>query len=476
MKAFTGMVSGAVALLKEKARRQKAKRRGRPARFFLFAFSFCLSSLALAASAATLQVGPDETYPTIQSALDACTSGDVIIVADGYYNTAGFYTVDLKGKNVEIRSKNGPDACILSGPSSGWTVFRVHTGETRDARISGFTMFGSVSTENSSPTIEGNVFLGCRVNCFGGSPLITNNVFLRFADKWPIACNQCTSVTISGNSITDCGAGIQCISTPSVTVVGNRLIGNRGTAIWCYSCATVEVAGNMIAANVSTSTSESSAASGIRCYDSTTARIVNNVVAGNSGHRAIAVNKGTLFFANNTIAFNAGGESGGGLSCGAAATVLNSIFWGNTAGNGSPVSFGYDYTAAIGSIDHCCIEGGKSGVFAGTFYYLEWGSGNIESDPLFVDAGRWLDPLESWPAQFVAGDYRLRPASPCVDAGGPADDVPATDYAGRPRSLDGDADGTAAPDVGAYEYPGAQSAVLYVDDDAPMTRGMAIHR
>ena len=63
--------------------------------------------------------------------------------------------------------------------------------------------------------------------------------------------------------------------------------------------------------------------------------------------------------------------------------------------------------------------------------------GNIDADPLFVD-----------PAN---GDYRLRPDSPCIDAGTDLADV-SVDLDGTRRPLDGDGDGMARFDMGAFEF------------------------
>lgn len=58
------------------------------------------------------------------------------------------------------------------------------------------------------------------------------------------------------------------------------------------------------------------------------------------------------------------------------------------------------------------------------------------------------------PPQFVGpGDYRLPQGSPAIDSGNPATaTLPAIDFAGASRPFDGDGDGVARRDMGAYEW------------------------
>ncbi len=144
-------------------------------------------------------------------------------------------------------------------------------------------------------------------------------------------------------------------------------------------------------------------------------RVRNSLIARNTGGRATGVYVyGSAQVTGCTVVANRADNTAGGTL---GATLQNCIVWGNQPNQ-------LDSSAA----QYCDIQGGW------------YGTGNIDEDPLFADPNN--------------GDYRLQAGSPCVDRGNPG--FVATpgelDLAGAMRVWNGDAQGGAVVDMGAYEF------------------------
>ena len=168
---------------------------------------------------------------------------------------------------------------------------------------------------------------------------------------------------------------------------------------------------------------------GICCYDSNPS-FVNLLVYDNVSSY---YGGGFYFFSSNpslvnvTITSNSASYEGGGIysTYGSSPSLMNCILWNNTP----------DQIDGSVEISYSDIQGGWTGV------------GNIDEDPLFIGTGQH--------------PYSLYEVSRCIDAGNPAEIVLVLpwDIIGNLRLWDGNEDGIAVVDMGAYEY----GAPVYVE-------------
>ena len=86
-------------------------------------------------------------------------------------------------------------------------------------------------------------------------------------------------------------------------------------------------------------------------------------------------------------------------------------------------------------------------------------NGNLSADPLFADAAN--------------RDFHVLPGSPAIDAGTNGIPLPTTDFDGQPRVQDGNGDGAAVVDIGAYEAA-ADHPPLAAADTATTVRNRAV--
>lgn len=167
--------------------------------------------------------------------------------------------------------------------------------------------------------------------------------------------------------------------------------------------------------------------------------ITNNLFTGNRGlyYGGLRLyGYESIKMINNTVVNNTATDSTqgcGGMSIGA--NVLD--FYNNISCRNTGVIRDDLYVESYVS------AAGYNNLFnpAKTFITFTESGNNLNTDPLFVDAEN--------------GDYRLSAASPLIDAGlDSAPSLPSYDLDGYNRIMDGDNDGTAHVDIGAYEYYG----------------------
>jgi hypothetical protein len=159
-------------------------------------------------------------------------------------------------------------------------------------------------------------------------------------------------------------------------------------------------------------------------------RLVNVLIANNHASNCCGgvvlegVNgKVSATFRNTTITDNTAKYLVGGVLVehGVRLDLVNSIVWNNSL-------------VEVGSF---LGQNPVSVAFSDVGESLFPGPGNLSSDPKF------LDP--------ASRDYRLRGRSPAVDAGTNTG-APTTDLRGLARPLDGNGDGVAVTDMGAFEF------------------------
>ena len=196
---------------------------------------------------------------------------------------------------------------------------------------------------------------------------------------------------------------------------------------------------------------------------------IENVLATDNeahyGYGAFGIYSNTdLYLINATLTDNESGSGDAlGISSTSNATVSNCIFYNNRDHNGEitgPIRLAGTNSSL--DIQYSDVQGGQDAIIMNDQSTVNWGAGNIDVDPLFVDPD--------------SGDYHLSDLSPVISGGIDSLQidstwyvVPSTDIEGNPRP---NPVGT-LPDMGAYEnengIEGYNGPVWYVDASSDVT-------
>lgn len=402
----------------------------------------CVLALPVSSGAATLRVPAD--IATIQQAIDVAVGGDTVLVAAGTY----VENITFRGKPITVQSEQGPDVTVIDGGGVG-SVVTFSSGETRSAVLRGFTIRnglnsfngGGVLIQNSSPTIVGNTIVnngacsGAGISSSFSSPLIQGN-------------------TISRNFVYGCsgasGLGVYVVGDSAAELIENVISENSGFAdgggVTLFAAGRAVLRSNVIAGNRTSGFSPCTSGGGIWMVNFAQATIVGNLVVGNAagcgGGFFWGGSSGVTTFVNNTFADNDAPE-GSAIDFSTAATgqvIENNVLISKAGQTTFYCRNASSTPAPVVNTSDVFSQGGLA--YGGTCVDQTGVRGNLSVEPLFV-RGAVAD---------VPGDYRLQPTSPLIDAGdNAAPSIPPTDLDGNVRISDGNGDGVARVDMGAYE-------------------------
>ena len=346
---------------------------------------------------------------------------------------------------------------------------------------------GGIYCEDSSPTITNCTITG-NSSVFAGGGI--------FCKAWEDSPTTIIDCTISGNSAGYTGGGICCywsdLNIANCTISGNSAEGRYGGGGIYFGDQPMSIVskpgGTLTMTDCIITQNVGDQGAGILLLYITAATVTNCTISGNTANEdgggiACGWSANETTITNCKISGNAASQDGGGIYCRwessptitnctigdnradhagggiysdeSSPTINNCILWGDAAPDGPELALGSSYTTVtVGFSD---VQGGQAAVYIEPGCTLNWGTGNIDTDPLFVQPGYWDANGTADDANddfWVDGDYHLFKGSECIDAGtnNPAGGLPVTDLDGKARPFDGDGDGIAIADMGAYEY------------------------
>ncbi|MFC1855419.1 MopE-related protein [Thermodesulfobacteriota bacterium] len=183
----------------------------------LLLLAFLLTPMTALATPTTLYVDSSH-YTTIQSAIDASTDGDTILVSAGLYYEA----INFTGKDITLRSSDGAANTIIDATGLNDSVVTFDTFENPTAILDGFTLTGGNASSGggiycnyASPTINNCIITNNTASNSGGG------VYIRFSSIDIINCFV-TSNTASNGA----GYYVNCSSFP--IIINNTIAANNG--------------------------------------------------------------------------------------------------------------------------------------------------------------------------------------------------------------------------------------------------------
>jgi hypothetical protein len=372
-------------------------------------------------------------FNNIQAAINDANDGDVVEVQPGRYTGDGNRDISFLGKPVTVRGTDPNDPQIVAATvvdcDADW--FDDHRGFIFDTNEGAGSILAGLTITNGCSRSGGGI------RCKESSPTIRNCIF------W--------------NNSAAMGGGIVCYWAGELMITGCTFGVNKagtGGAVFNWNSVASLVDCVFIA-------NAASRGGGALYNDHSSVEVTNCVFIknlANKGGGGMSNVSSELRLTNCALIANTADEDGGGIgNYDSDVNLVNCTFSGNSAADGNAIgcdSYMGRHPSRL-QLANCILWDGGEEVWNAdgsdiTIVYSDveggWpGQGNIAGDPCFA----------------LAGDAHLMGGSACIDAGtdtpigGPAE----TDIEGNPRTLDGDSDGNAVTDLGAYEYNPARPAI-----------------
>jgi CSLREA domain-containing protein len=413
------------------------------------------------------------------AAVDACAAGSG---ADTVTVPAGTYTISLAGADNTNAAGDFDilDDVTISGAGAGTTI------------VDGGGLDRSFDVINASDTVM--ISAVTIRNGDGGG--ISSNGILTISDSTISENNASsdggavssggpltvTNSTLSGNTANTSGGIYVCAGAGDTTMItGTTISGNavpgEGGAIWHECGSTMTIEDSMLSGNSSTNDD----GGGIHNEE---ALVINNTtITGNTAafDGGGIYSFGDVTITNSTLSANTG-FGGGGMKNEGDVSMTNVTVSGNTATDSDGGGLGHSSDGGTASLTNVTIVDNTS-AFTGDGIYNDFGTvtlkntlvasngdNNCGGQPV-TSAGNNLEDANDC-ALAAAGDqpntdpqigsladnggptrtHALLAGSPAIDTASADCPPPATDQRGVTRAVDGDENGTAVCDIGAYEF------------------------
>jgi hypothetical protein len=309
-------------------------------------------------------------YPTIQAAVLAAASGDIVELGNGTYTGDGNRDIVFNGKSITVRSAAGdPALCVMDCDGPTHRGFHLDASFLPGQRLEGITITGGLDT-----------FGGGAMRCEGSAPMTI------------VDC------VLTGNQDADRAGAVFIVGTGQTTFIRCRLENNMaqvGGAVWCEGASSSRFEDCLFIGNLA-----SDAAGGACCVTSlASADFVGCIFSGNTGLSGggVACAYGSVTLQDCTFTGNAATHGSAVISAGSPVPVENCLVAFNPGGESFYCQAGGEFALT------CCDLYGNGGDWVGCITTQLGVDGNICEDPQFC-----------YPDPDGAQDWSISNDSPCA--------------------------------------------------------------